>query len=271
MTIRQSRKDGGTVLLGIPSDRNSTFLRGPALAPPRIREALFGDSSNLFSESGIDLHKPRMLEDRGDLATDRREAITAAVADLLTEGKRVLSIGGDHSITYPILRAYAEKMGPLSILHLDAHPDLYDVFAGNRFSHACPFARVMEEGLAGRLVQVGIRAATDHQRDQMKKYGVEVIYMKDWQTASLPALSAPLYVSLDLDVLDPAFAPGVSHHEPGGFSTRELLSLIDSIAVPIVGADVVEYNPLRDPTGITAMAAAKLAKEIAAKMIASKA
>lgn len=256
----------GTALLGIPSDRNSSFLRGPALAPARIREALFGESSNLFAENGTDLSGGNRLEDKGDLPSDNHTDITKAVSEILTSGKRILSLGGDHAITYPIVEAYANRFGPVCILHLDAHPDLYDELNGNRFSHACPFARIMEKGLAARLIQVGIRAATAHQRDQMKRFNVEAVYMKDWQPSRLPALESPIYLSLDLDVLDPAFAPGVSHHEPGGFSTRELIALINSITVPIIGADIVEYNPLRDPTGTTAMAAAKLVKEIATKM-----
>jgi arginase len=255
-----------TFLIGIPSDRNSSFLRGPALAPARIREALFGESSNLYTEGGADLSVNGRLVDKGDLPSDSRTAVTETVAEILASGKRVLSLGGDHSITYPIVQAYADRFGPLSILHLDAHPDLYDQYDGNRFSHACPFARIMEAGLAARLVQVGIRAITSEQQAQINRFGVEVVQMKDWFPGRLPLLETPIYLSLDLDVLDPAFAPGVSHHEPGGFSTRDLITLVNSITAPIIGADIVEYNPLRDPVGITAMAAAKLVKEIAAKM-----
>jgi arginase family enzyme len=156
----------------------------------------------------------------------------------------------------------------LTILHIDAHPDLYDVLDGNRFSHACPFARIMESGLAARLVQVGIRTLNTHQREQAQRFGVEMIDMVGWGEGVRPVVDGPVYVSLDLDGLDPAFAPGVSHHEPGGLTTREVVHLLHSLPGPIIGADVVEFNPLRDPIGTTAALAAKLVKELIGRMIA---
>jgi arginase family enzyme len=153
------------------------------------------------------------------------------------------------------------------VLQLDAHPDLYDELDGNRYSHACPFARIMEEGLAGRLLQVGVRTSTPHQREQARRFGVEVVEMRDWRPGHPLRFDGPLYVSLDLDCLDPAFAPGVSHYEPGGFSVRELLAIIRDLPVPPVGADIVELNPRRDPEGVTAAVGAKLLKEILARML----
>jgi agmatinase len=187
----------------------------------------------------------------------------------LEQGAHVLSLGGDHAITYPILRAYAKQYHELNVLHFDAHPDLYAEFEGNRYSHACPFARVMEEGLTTRLVQVGIRTMNPHQQAQAERFGVEVIDMRAWQPSLDLTFQGPVYVSLDMDVLDPAFAPGVSHHEPGGLSTRDVIGLIQGLRVPLVGADIVEVNPKRDPIGTTAMAAAKLLKEIAGCMLQS--
>jgi agmatinase len=188
-----------------------------------------------------------------------------------------LAVGGDHSISYPLVAAHAQVHEPPSILHLDAHGDLYDSLDGNRYSHACPFARIMEGGHARFLFQAGVRALTDHQREQAGRFGVRVLEMRDTSpesvlkglAESLPpqSLSGGLYLSLDLDVLDPAFAPGVSHHEPGGLSTRDLITIIQDLPVPLLGADIVELNPLRDPSGITSMAAAKLLKEILAKML----
>jgi arginase len=186
---------------------------------------------------------------------------------LLDRGVYVLALGGDHAITYPIVRAYGVKYDPLNILHLDAHPDLYDEYKGNRFSHACPLARIMEEKLVSRLVQVGIRTMNPHQRAQVERFGVEVIEMWQWDPRLTLEFEGPLYVSLDLDVLDPAFAPGISHREPGGLSTRELLGLLQGLQRPIVGADIVELNPERDPMGIATVAAAKILKEIVACML----
>jgi arginase len=154
----------------------------------------------------------------------------------------------------------------LTVLHIDAHSDLYDEFDGDRFSHGCPFARIMEDRLAGRLIQVGIRTMNPHQRDQARRFGVEVIDMRTWLSGARPGAEGEIYLSLDLDALDPAFAPGVSHHEPGGLSVREVISLIQDIRGEVVGADVVEYNPSRDVNGVTATVAAKLVKEIAGRM-----
>ncbi len=260
-------------LLGIPNDENSSFLRGAAGAPPAIRRALHSPSSNLSTESGLDLgdelSSPQArLCDAGDLPEGVPFArIEEAVSELLERGERVLSLGGDHAIAYPILRAYGRRFPRLNVLQLDAHPDLYDELDGDRLSHACPFARVMEDGLAGRLVQAGIRTLNPHQRRQAARFGVEILEMKDWPGAAPFDFDRPLYLSLDLDVLDPAFAPGVSHHEPGGLSVREVIALIQSLEAPLVGADVVELNPARDPSGVTAMVAAKLVKELAARML----
>jgi agmatinase len=193
--------------------------------------------------------------------------IEATLHELVEADVRVISLGGDHSITHPIVRAHAPRYPSLTILHLDAHPDLYDELDGNRNSHACPFARIMEEGLADRLVSLGIRAATPHLREQADRFGVEIINAgRDWRPA-VSSLQPPIYLSLDLDILDPAFAPGISHHEPGGLSTREVLDIIHSLPHPPVGADIVELNPDRDHNGVTAMVAAKLLKEILAGML----
>ena len=179
-------------------------------------------------------------------------------------------LGGDHAVTYPVLRAVAARHGPVDILHFDAHPDLYDSYEGSRLAHACPFARIMEEGLARRLVQVGIRTLNAHQKSQSERFGVEIHPMHDFDPrAFTPELAGPVYLSFDLDALDPAFAPGVSHHEPGGLTMREALGILQRLEARLVGADIVEYNPRRDVQDMTAMVAVKLLKEIAGKMLAS--
>ncbi len=155
----------------------------------------------------------------------------------------------------------------LGILHLDAHPDLYDDFQGDRYSHACPFARIMEERLADRLVQVGIRTMTGHQQEQAERFGVEVFDMRRWRDGTPLRFDMPVYLSLDLDAIEPGLAPGVSHREPGGLTVRQVLHIIQSLDAPLAGADVVELNPLNDPSGISAAVAAKLVKEIAARML----
>jgi agmatinase len=263
---------GVPTLLGLPYDASSSFLRGAAEAPALIRSALHSPAGNSWTELGVDLGAPGMFGDAGDLSiadgAAGRAQIEAAIAQLLDEGRRPIALGGDHSVTYPILRAVARRHPQLTILHVDAHPDLYENFEGDRYSHACPFARIMEDGLASRLVQVGIRCMSGPQQEQAQRYGVEVIDMRAWAAGRRPSLSGPVYVTIDLDGIDPAYAPGVSHREPGGLSVREVLSLIHALPGPIVGADVVEYNPRQDSANVTADVAAKLVKELAGTMIA---
>jgi arginase len=261
-------------LLGIPFDGQSSYLRGAAEAPAKIREALGCDASNRWTETGVDLGVKGIYGDAGDLVfagasdQDAFAAIESGVSTLIGQGKRAVSLGGDHSITFPIIKAVAKKYSELTIFHFDAHPDLYDEFEGNRWSHACPFARIMESGLAQRLVQIGIRTINGHQREQAKRFGVEVIEMRQLPAYGRLKAAWPVYISFDMDVLDPAFAPGVSHREPGGMSVREAIAHLHAVEGEIVGADVVEYNPVRDVSGTSATVAAKVLKEILGRMIA---
>ena len=257
-------------VIGIPTDVNSSFMPGAALAPNHIREALGSPSTNLWTESEIDLGADPGWEDVGDLELESGsivQRVDDAITGILDSGRRVVALGGDHSITYPIVRATARRQPGLTILHLDAHADLYDEFEGNRESHACPFARIMEDGLAARLVQIGIRTMNSHQRRQAERFGVEVHGPRKTPSIAGLKLEQPLYLSLDLDALDPSCAPGVAHPEPGGLTTREVISIIQDLPSPLVGADIVELNPNRDFNGLTAMVAAKLLKEILANMI----
>lgn len=254
-------------LVGFCTDENSSFMRGAAKAPPLIREALFSDARNLWSESGIDLGGEGILHDAGDVSPASPRQIEEAVSSLIAQGHRPLALGGDHSITFPIVSAIAREYSSLTILHFDAHPDLYHDFRGNPLSHASPFARIMEAKLAQRLVQVGIRTMNAHQREQAERFGVEVIEMKDFKNELGLRFDTPVYVSVDMDALDPAFAPGVVHREPGGLTTRQVIQTIQSIHAPVIGADIVEFNPEMDPTGMTAVVCAKILKELAAKML----
>ncbi len=294
-------------LLGVPWDLSSSFVRGAAAAPPLIRRALWSPSTNSATEIGIAI-EPEALDDAGDLelgadASEARAAIEAGVRAILMRQGLPVVLGGDHSISYPVLRAWGGQ--PVAaVLHIDAHGDLYDEFpafapafapdgatarlgpaggatatlgAGgepqplvavpgktDRYSHACPFARIMEEGLTGRLVQVGVRTITPHLAAQAARFGVESYGMDRWRSAPVEALSGPLYISLDLDGLDPAFAPGVAHPEPGGLSTRDVVELLHRVRAPIAGIDIVEYNPHHDHRDLTARVAAKLLKELLA-------
>lgn len=259
-------------LIGLPFDDHSSYMRGAAEAPPLIRRALWSGAGNLWSESGIDLGAPGVIHDAGDiegLPADAPREISRAVAGLLEQGFAPICLGGDHSVTYPIVRSVRRFFPALAVVDFDAHPDTYDEFQGDRLSHGCPFARIMEEKLADRLIQVGVRADTGELRAQARRFGIRTIGMDDWREDLVLEIDGPIYVSVDMDVLDPAFAPGVSHHEPGGCTTRMLLRAIRALRGRVVGADIVEFNPRRDPSGITAAACAKVLKELAGKMLAA--
>lgn len=215
---------------------------------------------------------PDVLADGGDLPLPddpaaARTAIEDGVRRILEGGSKPLVLGGDHSITYPVLRAFKER-GPITVLHFDAHGDIYDNFEGDRYSHACPFARVMEEQLAARLIQVGLRTLTPHQREQSGKFGTEIFGADRWRDAIpvVASLSGPVYVSLDIDVLEPMLAPGIAHPEPGGLSVREVLEVLFALHADVLGADVVEYNPRFDVRDLTARVAAKIVKELVGVM-----
>ena len=263
---------GRLVLLGICSDENSSYMRGTAEAPDLIRAALYSKSANLTSETGISLSStPRFIDVGDKIVKSGIQSfmdIERHVSEVINDGALPLVLGGDHAITYPILRAVSRHYGKMNILLFDAHPDLYDELNGNRLSHACPFARIMEEGLAKRLVQVGIRTMNAHQKAQADRFGVEIYEMRFFDIRSFdPVFTDPIYLSFDMDALDPAYAPGVSHFEPGGLSVRDVISMIHKVKAPIIGADIVEYNPKHDVHNMTAMVAAKLVKEIGAMIL----
>ncbi len=259
-------------LIGVPIDCHSSYMRCAASAPAAIRAALDSAHGNSVAESGVELGLDVRVDDWGDLALSDTLAATAAddglvfaaVTDALAAGAMPLVLGGDHSISVPVVAALAGTFGALNILHIDAHPDLYEIYGGDPRSHASPFARIVEAGHAKRLVQVGVRTMNRHCREQALRFGVEVIEMRDFRRTTLPALEGPLYISIDMDGFDPGVAPGVAHLEPGGLSVRDVLDLMDRQTAPLVGADIVELCPVRDPTGVTSILAAKLVRELCA-------
>jgi len=195
------------IIQGIPYDEKSSFQRGPALAPPLIREILHNSEVlNLFTEQGVTIENPA-IEDRGDFEISDYFEIEQVTRNHLEAGNKILTLGGDHSITFPVLKAFHEKYPVMDVLDIDAHPDLYHEYKNDPFSHASPFARVMENGFAARLVQVGIRTLNTHQAEQAEKFNVEIHHMKDHDLQHIFRFENPLYISLDMDAFDPAFAP----------------------------------------------------------------
>jgi len=251
---------------GLQWDEKSSFQQGPAKAPALIRKALYSDSMNLYAENGISIENESVI-DKGDFKISDYFDIEKITLDHLASDAKVFSLGGDHSVTFPIIKAFHQHYPKLDMLHIVAHADLYHDYEGDPYSHACPFARIMENGFAVKLVQVGIRTLNPHQTEQAKKYNVEVHEMRLLDLTKIPKFNNPLYISLDMDGFDPAYAPGVSHHEPGGLSSRQVISLIQGIDTEIVGADIVEYNPARDFQDMTAYLAAKMTKELLGKML----
>lgn len=260
-----------TRVIGFEWDGSSSHARGAALAPSVVRRLLSSEASSPYSTDLIDMREA--IEDYAipplpANAAEARAVIENTIAQCLSAGHAPLSIGGDHSITYPILKAIAAARGPVSILHIDAHGDLHDEYEGDRYSHACPFARAHDDGLISTHVIVGVRCWDRRQRDQAARFGVRVLRADEPDRVPDELFAGPLYLSIDLDGLDPAFAPGVSHPEPGGLSTLDVLRLIRRIEGPLIGADIVELNPERDIQMATARVVVRLIKEIAARMTA---
>jgi arginase len=260
-------------LIGLPTDSNSSFERGAAGGPAAIRAALFSDRGNMSCENGSEIGVDIHLHDRGDLALSDidvsadDEIIRSTIGSVAASGGVPIMLGGDHSVTYPIIAALAAHHGPVHILHFDAHPDLYDDFEGNPRSHASPFARIMEAELAASLTQVGIRTLTSHCRDQANRFDVNIIPMAGFAADKVQQITGPLYISIDLDGIDPSEAPGVAHPEPGGLTVRELLSILNHQTAQIIGADIVELNPARDVNDVTAILAAKLVRELSSIIV----
>jgi len=258
-------------IIEIPTDINSSYISGSSKAPPLIKSEFNSEATNKFSENGINLESMNHWINIENLnINDQKKAfqtIKSVIQDELTNNRYCISIGGDHSITYPIISAYGPFFPKINIVHFDAHPDLYENFDDNPFSHASPFARIMENNLASSLTQIGIRTMNEHQKSQAIQYGVNVIAMNQFSSDLKLNFVDPVYISIDLDGLDPAFAPGVSHPEPGGLSTREVIDIISNIDGRVIGADIVEYNPDRDINNLTAITAAKLLKEVMGKIL----
>ena len=271
----QSRDDYDLALLGIPFDGKSSFRQGPSLGPQAIREASTSSAMNAWTELCINLETDAVVADLGDVDvsgdySEITERIQDSVLNILNKNAVPLIMGGDHSITYPVIKGVGQKYKKLDILHFDAHPDLYDELYGDPYSHACPFTRILEQGLAANLVQIGIRAGTGSHWEKAEKYGIKVWSMRDLRELPILEFKNPLYISFDVDALDPAFAPGVSHCEPGGLTTREALHIIQNVKAEIIGMDVVEVNPLFDHAGRTASAAVKIMMEVAGLVVSAR-
>ena len=262
------------VLFGAPSDHHSSYAKGCAGAPTAIWNALFSERSTRRSESGRHLFQDDSILRWPGLELSDWSTLEGSLHDALSRCRRrgisPLVLGGDHAISEACLSGLSSAgERPFTVVHLDAHHDLHEVFDGDPNSHAGVFHRVASRGLCKRLVQVGIRVTSPEERTTLERFGGELLSMAEFSRGARPKLEPEeaFYLSVDLDVLDPAFAPGVSHPEPGGMNSRELIELIQSMPGRLIGADLVELNPERDIHQLSANLAAKLTKELAIRLL----
>ncbi|UCE14031.1 MAG: agmatinase [Candidatus Heimdallarchaeota archaeon] len=271
--------------LGVPWDVSSSYRRGSAEAPDKIRQATSGNLYNPYTETYVDILDKWQMFDAGNVmlsehVINARTDVFKTLKPLYNQKKdfKFLFLGGDHLITYFCIHSLVKlglfQDGTIGILYFDAHPDLYEHYEGNRYSHACVLRRVIEETPIDpkNIFQVGIRAGTTEQREFSNNHGITTITSNEFlkrgveETAVLIQEFSQkvdhIYLSIDLDILDPAFAPGLGNPEPAGVSTRKLVDLIQELTdLPIVAFDLVELCPAFDKSNISAFAAAKVIKE----------
>ena len=287
-TLEQAGR-ADVAVLGAPFDGATTFRPGSRFGPAAIREASlllrpYNEPMDLspFAEAQV--------ADAGDAPASpvdvegAHSAIEESARALYASDARVLGLGGDHSVALPLLRAAAAARGRLSLLQLDAHTDTWDSYFGAKVTHGTIFRRAAEEGAIDphHSVQIGLRGSLYTSTDLVEnaELGFSTLLARDFDAAgvagaielALARLRSPVYVTVDIDVLDPAFAPGTGTPEAGGLTSRELLAVLRGLAgsgLDFAGADVVEVSPPYDPAGVTALAAANAAYELVGLLVLS--
>jgi agmatinase len=268
-------------VVGVPFDSGVSYRPGARFGPAHVRQV-----SRLLRPynpaQDVEPFRTRQVVDAGDLAVnpfdidEAIEQIQAGVAELCAPDRRLLTIGGDHTIALPILRAMAQVHGPLALVHFDAHLDTWDSYFGAPYTHGTPFRRAWEEQLLlpEHAMHVGIRGPLYSPKDLAddESFGFSIVHCEDLESVGVAEVirrirervgNAPTYVSIDIDVLDPAHAPGTGTPEAGGLTSRELLAMIRGFAgVNVIGADIVEVSPPFDHAEITSIAAAHVAYEL---------
>jgi agmatinase len=281
--------DVDVAIVGVPFDSGVSYRPGARFGPAHVRE-----SSRLLRPynpaQDIEPFARAQVVDAGDLAVNPfsiEEAIgqvQSGAAALLERAGRLLTIGGDHTIALPLLRALHPVHGPVAVVHFDAHLDTWDTYFGADHTHGTPFRRASEEGLLDQsgCVHVGIRGPLYSVRDLVEdaELGFQVVHSREVDDLGIRGVverirarveERPVYVSVDIDVLDPAFAPGTGTPEAGGLTSRELLAILRGIAdLHLVGADLVEVAPVYDHAEITGIAASHVAYELVSAMAARR-
>jgi agmatinase len=276
-------------ILGVPFDSGVSYRPGARFGPEHIRA-----SSKLLRPynpaQDIGPFNAQQVVDAGDVAAnpyDLVEALTAietAADELRADGSQLLTIGGDHTIALPMLRSLAKTYGRIAVLHFDAHLDTWDTYFGAPYTHGTPFRRASEEGLVDtdHCLHMGIRGPlySNIDIDDDERLGFRIFRSDDYQRRGLDAAidtmrarlgDAPVYVSVDIDVLDPAHAPGTGTPEAGGLTSRELLNSLRGLnGLNVVGADIVEVSPPYDHAEMTGIAAAHVGYELLSVMAANR-
>ena len=260
MGSRDTAEPGASILLGCPLDATSSFRPGTRFAPESIRKASWTlETYSPYLKADLDeiaFHDAGNIELRqGDLSFSL-EAIEAAVAEIGQNGSKPLLLGGEHLITYPALKALKGRFEGIQIVHFDAHCDLRDEYEGQRLSHATVMKRVSELG-GSKIFSIGIRSGTRREFEEVLLVGSPELL------AARLILEKPIYVTFDMDVLDPSCAPGVTTPEPGGLSFNEVMEYFSVLkGKDIIGADIVELSPDYDTTLVSSISAAKIAREM---------
>ena len=267
-------------VLGVPFDAGVTYRPGARFGPSYIREGSrllrpYNPALDVKPFAGV------QVVDAGDVAANPFDIpaalgqIEAAVSQLSADGRGVVILGGDHTIALPALRAFQAQYGPLALVHFDAHLDTWDTYFDAPFTHGTPFRRAWEEGLldAGHTMHVGIRGSLYSDQDLVDDadMGFSIIPARDMDRLGVDTVVSmvrdrvgdrPVYLSIDIDVLDPGFAPGTGTPEAGGLTSRELLAIVRGFdGAQVIGGDIVEVSPAYDHAEVTAIAAANLAYE----------
>jgi len=267
-------------IVGVPFDSGVTYRTGARFGPAAIRA---GSKLLRPYHPALDVQpwRAHQVADAGDIACNPFNiieaigTIEAAAKELMARAPRLVLLGGDHTIALPALRAMHERHGPIALVHFDAHLDTWDTYFGAPYTHGTPFRRAFEEGLLApdRAVHVGIRGPLYSNDDLTSDAGMGFAIVstadvaRDGVNAAISRILervgyTPVYLSVDIDVLDPAHAPGTGTPEPGGLTTRELQTILRGLdGINLVGGDVVEVAPAYDHAELTALAAANVAYE----------
>lgn len=264
MKFLGAKKEGKIAILGVPYDSTTCFRPGARFAPDGIR--FFSENLEEYSlKFGKSLSSVEFVDLGNVPVSAEPEKMVEEVYKAVKKVEIPVILGGEHSVSYPVIKALSEKYENLTVVHFDAHADLRDEYSGTKYSHACVMRRVLELGV--EIVQFGIRSATEEEAKlRTKDPKIKVVETFEELFSFVSSVKTPLYFSIDIDFFDPAFAPGTGTPEPPGFSPVEFFNFVYKLpAVKLVGFDVVEVCPPYDPSGITQMLAAKIVRELILK------